>query len=363
MSDPRLHIDVWDLILSVLNQRDVWSVMCTCRMFRELGLKHYVEVYKNLFDELKSPIAFLRFLLLDPPKRCPLVKEFHTIWDPKIRGVLESILDFLALATNLRGITIRAAAMRCRPEIQDVLVNVCRGLRFVSFRADDWNEATLLKELFGIAQWPLVHAQIDVTLLFPGISIEMLMPFCHSLKKVELWSWILVRQQVACTFPAVRSLNLASCYELDRTYLAEIFPNVTNLCARSELDQYDDEVRVEDHERMRLHNLGLLTSWKFLERVSGDVETTYSLALTGHIPLLELEMHSLHDNDLDFLRTLLDDLRPRVLALTLAQGEIHTLVRFRQSFPDTIPYLEALSIALDDQIWSDKEMTLDWVVR
>jgi hypothetical protein len=364
MDHAHLHADIWDMVFLFLSESTktvtIWKVMCTCRMLRGIGMRHYLERFQDNGCGFQDALRFLAFVLTDASARCPLVREFHIVEDPFAfdTRTLYPFLQFFEHARNLRAVSLPVCILDAEPRIEKALTHVCRGLTSVNFRAEDHEHVEPLNQLFARAQWSLVHVHLEVTELFMQTQLKMLESFRETLERVELLTDALDDDYRPAPFMRVWRLAVDWNFGADhRSLLAEIFPNVRTLVATESMHAED---RIADR---RARNAGPGTSWKHLQRVTGNLNAVYALAIKGRIPSMRLEVPTSSSESLHFLQTLLREHQPRVLDLDFVQGQLHYLNRFNESLPDSTSYLEALSIGLSEYAWSTKDVTYDWVVR
>jgi hypothetical protein len=363
MDHAHLHADIWDMIFLFLSESTetvtIWKVMCTCRMLRGIGMRHYLARFQDNGCGFQDALRFLGFVLTDASARCPLVREFHIVEEPFAfdTRTLYPFLQFFEHARNLRAVSLPVCILDAEPRIEKALTHMCRGLTSVNFRTDDYEHVEALNQLFARAQWSLVHVRLEVADLFMQTQVKMLERFRETLERVELFD-VFDDDSRPAPFLRVWRLALDLSFGADhRSVLAETFPNVRTLVAKEDMHA---NARIAER---RARNAGSGTSWKHLQRVDGDLDAVYSLAIKGRIPSMRLEVPTSSSESLHFLRTLLREHQPRVLDLDFVQGQLPYLNRFNESLPDTTSYLEALSIGLSEFAWSAKHVTYDWVVR
>jgi hypothetical protein len=387
----RLNLDVWNVVLPMLDRRELWDVMSTSHSLWDLGLRPLLRLDEYPEDSLslKWPsdssrvLRFLRFVARDAPRRAGLLKcvgffvdVMHLDEGPETAELISLLAYVLAHAKNVTELVVQGSLLEREPRISSALIEICTGVRRAHLLAHTRSEQDAVTNLVAAASWPLDRVMFSMNRVdSPG---AFLASFSGSLRRVTMVATAMMGQgadaiarrgQLAHPeLPHVEELQVEGCWDIDTDVLMRSFPNVKVLDATCFPKRHPESSwYLEGLQAARTLNVARDTHverWQILQIVRGDTVTLYTLSIRQNIGFLILTVDVTDHEYIRKVKTVLDEMRPLVLDIELGSCEPAMLLLLHDAW-SSLSRTRHLTISLDGRRPRDLDPleTVDFMVR
>ncbi|EMD35951.1 hypothetical protein CERSUDRAFT_96177 [Gelatoporia subvermispora B] len=279
---PKLNLDIYDYIMSLLDPDELVLMMRTCSTLRSAGIKYLVNWPGKLIgtETLRS---FCQFVLQATPSRIGLLRTLSldlAYATSRDRATLDPIIQVLSQAHNLRRLEMATGAdmLLLNPDLVRVPYAM-RSLRSLDLGQCGPEHADLLRTL----QSPLEELKLTFMRLPWNLSRRspsLLINFRDTLHTLSIYGYPLANEE-PIVLPRVHSLETSFCdVSYDTTKMFAMFPNVTSMkfgdCSFLSLSMTDDEM---DQVIKRNEALGLDHQWVHLRSLKGSAQVIHEAGL------------------------------------------------------------------------------------
>ncbi|RDX52631.1 hypothetical protein OH76DRAFT_1400439 [Lentinus brumalis] len=311
----------YDILLAVLRYCDRSTLCALIGVNRSLYEGAAISLLREpvVIRELGTKLAaVIQFISADNGRRLPYVRnlQIEVLW---LSTTSEDLLHIhVGGMKNLQRLTLRhpEVLLSRHPQLASAFAAL-EGIE--EFAAIYAGQLTCIMLRSMRSRLRRVWLDGNTTLKALPDPVEMLSQMSPSLEELECGALWIHTHSVAPypIFPNMRKFHIEGVRSPITSRYADAFPGLTHLLIVSpEGDILQGIVQTAGPDP-HPHNIGPRPTWRALREVVGATIDVYHLGLRHHVPCLRVEVSRLMQDEVSFLSTVLDNLRPVNLSLSM----------------------------------------------